>query len=324
MKRCATCEIEKEDAMFVYGKATRIHCRDCHNKKRRELAVKYKETAEKIKKTCTECKEEKDGKAFAYSCLICKKCKSERDKEENHRAAADDPPKTCTKCSKEQPAKEFRYQSKVCISCEKERLYEWRKENPDKFKTICKTYREKPDYREKQNSYKKTRYDVDKCYKLETLFRNRIRMYIKGGIKKGNKKYLEMLGCDWDTLRKWLELNMTDEMTWENHGTLWHIDHTMPCSIFDFGIEENVKTCFNWSNLAPMLGVENLTKSNKLDMALVAKYKEKARVFIADNKGEILTDALPTDLRNYVVVSEGGDVSGVLDTKVTPKGGAGT
>ena len=118
---------------------------------------------------------------------------------------------------------------------------------------------------------------------------------------------------------------MTKEMTWENYGTLWHIDHTMPCSIFDFESEESVKACFNWSNLAPMLGEENLSKSNKLDMALVASYKEKARVFITNNKGEILTDSLPTDLRNFVIMSESSDNgSGVLDTKESPKGGAGT
>ena len=106
-----------------------------------------------------------------------------------------------------------------------------------------------------------------------------------------------MLACSWDTLREWLESNFTDGMTWENYGTLWHIDHTMPCSVFDLSIEENQKVCFNWSNLAPMLGPENLSKSNKINMALVTKLKEKARTFIVTHLETILTESLPADLQ---------------------------
>lgn len=316
---CSKCELEKEDEQFKYGKVTRTECKDCHNKWRREAAKKYKEKSTTIQKICTECKVEKNGSEFAYSLTICKKCKNERDKEEHNRPAEDAAPKTCTKCEKEQLAIKFRYQSTICVICEKERLYAWRKENPDKFKDICKKYRSKDDYRDKQNKYKRDRYDSELNYKLQTLYRNRVRCFIKGGIKKGNEKYTAMLGCSWSTLREWLSSNFTDEMSWENYGTVWHIDHTMPCSIFDFSIEENIKVCFNWTNLSPMIGVENLSKSDKLNMTLVTNQKEKAHAFITTHLDQILTDSLPSDLRIRVIGSE----SGVLDTKVPLKDGTG-
>lgn len=314
MRTCSKCEIEKDDTQFVYGKVTRTECKACHNAWRREAAKKYKEKAEKLTKTCTECKKDLSGSEFAYSLAICKSCKSERDKEEKHRPAADAPPKTCGKCEKEQPAIEFRYQSKACLTCEKDRLYEWRKANPDKFKKICKKYREKDDYREKQNAYKRARYDTELNYKLQTLYRTRVRQFIKGGAKTGKEKYEELLGCSWDTLRLWLESNFVGEMKWENYGTLWHVDHTMPCSVFDFSIEENRKVCFNWTNLFPMLGEENLAKSAKIDMALVTKNKEIARNYLKSHSNLFLTESLP---------AEYGGETGVLDTKVSLKDGTG-
>jgi len=309
-RKCLKCESEKDDSQFQYGKATRNTCRECHNNWRREAAKEYKETAETLKKVCTACTQEKLGSEFAYSLNICKRCKSERDKESNNRTTANDPPKICKICEEGQPAIEFRYQSNVCHTCEKERLYEWRKLNPEKFKDICKTYRDKEDYRDKQNKYRRERYEKDLGYKLEILYRNRVRFFIKSGIKNGKEKYEELLGCSWETLRIWLESNFTEGISWENYGTVWHIDHTMPCSIFDFTIEENRRLCFNWSNLAPMLGEENLSKSDKLNMTLVYTMKEKARAFIELHNSDILTERLPEDLRQY---------SGALATKVSVK-----
>lgn len=321
MKRCIKCDKEKDDECFRYGKVMRTDCRDCHNEWRREAAKKHKADGEKIKKSCTECKIEKTGTSFAYGLNICKKCKSERDKEEKHRASESDPPKTCVKCEKEQAATEFRYQSRVCLGCEKSRLYEWRKTNPEKFKDLCKSYRSKDESKVKRSKYLREKYADDMNFRLEKLYRNRVRNFIKGGSKKGNEKYKEMLGCSWDTLRAWLEHNMVEGMTWENYGTVWHVDHTMPCAIFDFGVEENIKSCFNWSNLAPMFGPENLSKSDKLNMTLVASQKQKAIAFIKEHKGEILTDSLPAELRGSIAPE--GDESVVLDTKAPAKAGAG-
>jgi len=140
-------------------------------------------------------------------------------------------------------------------------------------------------------------------------------MFIRGGSKSGKEKYEELLGCSLDTLREWLESNFVEGMAWNNYGTIWHIDHTMPCSVFDFSIDENRKTCFHWTNLAPLFGEENLSKSNKIDMTRIIAQKEKAYKFLETHNDQILTTSLPAEFCSRNVV--------VLNTKVPSKDGAG-
>jgi hypothetical protein len=61
-----------------------------------------------------------------------------------------------------------------------------------------------------------------------------------------------------------LEEQFEDGMTWENHGE-WHIDHRRPCASFDLVDEEEQRICFHHTNLQPMWGTENLSKSASFD-----------------------------------------------------------
>ena len=57
-------------------------------------------------------------------------------------------------------------------------------------------------------------------------------------------------------------------MNWDNylqHG--WHLDHIRPCATFDLKDEEKQKVCFNWRNLQPLWGRENVIKSESYDLA---------------------------------------------------------
>lgn len=304
---CSCCTIEKDIIEFQIGKQIRGQCRDCRNIKRKAMSERYKMKAIKLQKTCSLCKVEKNGTEFPYSSNFCKNCHSIKDSEANNKPTLDSPSKICSKCSKEQPAPQYRFRSNVCRTCEKERLYEWREQNPEKFKDICKKYRSKPDKKQQRATYLREKYRSDIQFKLVTTYRNRVRNFIKGGSKSGIAKYTEMLGCEWDTLREWLETNFSPEMNWDNFGNIWHIDHTMPCSSFDMTDEDSIRCCFNWSNLAPMIGCENLSKSNKINMKLVNTQKERARQFIVTHRKSIVTQLLPEDLKAYC---------GVLDTKL--------
>lgn len=50
-------------------------------------------------------------------------------------------------------------------------------------------------------------------------------------------------------------------MSWENHGTLWHIDHVICCEFFDMQKDEEKKICFNWKNMRPLLARANITRN---------------------------------------------------------------
>jgi hypothetical protein len=294
---CNDCKVEKTDIHFQYGKRSRGYCRDCNNLKRKELYKRGKEKANSISKICTSCNVEKCGDNFFYASNICKQCLSEKESDKNHKPSTDDPPKICSKCSVEQPATEYRYHSNICKSCNKDKLYKWREKNSDKFKSICKTYREKDESKEKRSAYARKRYAEDENHRILTNYRNRVRTFVKNGSKYGKEDYEKLLGCSHETFKKWIESNMLAGMNWENYGSLWHIDHTIPCSLFDLTIHENITKCFHWTNTSPMIGDENLTKSDKLDMVLINRMEDKARQFIVTNKNLLVTESLPEKLR---------------------------
>jgi hypothetical protein len=82
----------------------------------------------------------------------------------------------------------------------------------------------------------------------------------------------ELLGADDKTVRKHIEDQFQDGMTWDNHGE-WHIDHILPCKmkhpltgedIFDLTKPSDQKLLFNYRNLQPLWESENCSKQDKI------------------------------------------------------------
>ena len=94
------------------------------------------------------------------------------------------------------------------------------------------------------------------------LLRTRVYHALKDNRKASSTT--ELLGCSIEECRKHLEDQFEDGMTWENHGE-WHIDHRRPCASFDLVNEEEQRICFHHTNLQPMWGAENLSKSASFD-----------------------------------------------------------
>ena len=98
---------------------------------------------------------------------------------------------------------------------------------------------------------------------IATLVRNRVTAVLQGRSKL--KSSLELTGVrSWQDLRNTIEEQFQDGMTWENWSKEgWHIDHVRPIASFDLNDTKQHKTCFNWRNLQPLLGAENLQKLDK-------------------------------------------------------------
>lgn len=99
-------------------------------------------------------------------------------------------------------------------------------------------------------------------YHIATILRTRIYCVLKG-IKK-SKPTEQMLGCTWQQLREYLQAQFTIEMTWENHGKVWHIDHIHPCDSFDLSDQKQQAICFHYTNLRPLIARENRVKRCKI------------------------------------------------------------
>lgn len=99
------------------------------------------------------------------------------------------------------------------------------------------------------------------------------------GVGKGSKT-ADLLGCSVAELKTHLEANFDEQMSWENYGKgpgSWHVDHIRPCASFNLSDEEQQKTAFNWRNLLPMWGEENISKADRYDHEDEAEWADYMR-----------------------------------------------
>jgi len=115
----------------------------------------------------------------------------------------------------------------------------------------------------------------DPLFKLAHTCRTRMNKAIKGnGIKS-----LKLIDCSTIFLKEWLEFNFEKEMNFKNHGSYWHIDHVIPCSIFDLNKDNEIKHCFRWTNLQPLEANKNIIKNNNINKKEVIDHYKKVKEF---------------------------------------------
>ena len=126
-------------------------------------------------------------------------------------------------------------------------------------KQKAKEYRRK--YRER-TYVKKGRPTIDLASKkVARNIRKRLKKQLDKGMTIGPT--IEMLGCSIAQFRAYIEQQFTDVMTWDNYGTIWHIDHIKPVCSFDLSLEGIAKEVNHYSNLRPLLAEDNLAKSRE-------------------------------------------------------------
>jgi hypothetical protein len=91
--------------------------------------------------------------------------------------------------------------------------------------------------------------------------RNNIRNSFKRGGFGKTSQACEILGADWEVVKKYFESKFKEGMTWENQG-LWHIDHILPISTAT--CEEDVIRLNHYTNLQPLWADDNIKKSNQI------------------------------------------------------------
>ena len=183
--------------------------------------------------------------------------------------------KKCYRCKELKPIEEMSATTGFCKPCKKEYTKEYNLKNKDRIHEYAKEYREKnkellkkrkkPQSPEKTKAYKEASKDKIKAYrryKLTTDMNYRIVKNLRGrlatALKRGYKKSkptLDLLGCDVKFLKSYLENKFLPTMTWDNYGTVWHIDHIMPCAKFNLADLEEQRRCFHYTNLQPLFAV---------------------------------------------------------------------
>jgi hypothetical protein len=137
---------------------------------------------------------------------------------------------------------------------------DWKLRNPEKVSAYDRARRtnDREKMRLKDQKWFAKRYHADPNFKLRHNLRSRLWASLNG--KNKSIHTLTLLGCSIEDLWIYLESKFEIGMTRENYGKVWHVDHIMPCAIFDLSRPEHQRRCFHFSNLQPMLAAQNIRK----------------------------------------------------------------
>ena len=71
----------------------------------------------------------------------------------------------------------------------------------------------------------------------------------------------DILGIDTDAYEKWLEIQLTPEMNWNNI----EIDHVKAICLFDVSKDEELREAFSWKNFQALLKHDHQKKGTKFN-----------------------------------------------------------
>ena len=108
---------------------------------------------------------------------------------------------------------------------------------------------------------KRKRKKIDPNFMLRGKISSSVSCYITYKRLTKTNPSIIYLGCSIEFYKQYLESQFLPEMTWENHGEIWEIDHIIPISSFDLTIEENIYIAFNYSNTQPLFKTTEIAES---------------------------------------------------------------
>lgn len=128
-------------------------------------------------------------------------------------------------------------------------------QNPEKKRRIYLRWRQ-------ANKLKLRKYCADRqrnkrqnipSYRALCNLRCRISNALKAkGIHSKSRHTKDFLGCEFNEFLKHLERQFKPNMSWDNYGRTWHIDHIIPCNSFDLTDLVQQSACFHYTNLQPL------------------------------------------------------------------------
>jgi hypothetical protein len=174
--------------------------------------------------------------------------------------------------------KEYKLKNKEIISQKSKESY---LANKEKFnlKSKLNYYQNKESRSIQINQWKQNNPDKVKQFRLTSYKRSmstpsgRLNNSMTSGINRslrGNKQgrhWETLVGYTVNQLKSHIENQFTSDMSWDNYGSYWEIDHKIPKSLFKYQStnEEEFKKCWSLDNLRPLNKSINRRKYNKLN-----------------------------------------------------------
>lgn len=229
-RQCVICGAEKKTNIG-------IHCRKCADKIAATKKVIYR-TKQRYSH-CAICGIEKKTKDTQYN-EYCEKCGKTTIRHSETYIEYENGLRECRVCKATKPLTDFVTHGKIwkraCKKCDNERrkqvLYERRKADPS--------------FRLKENIGRAV---------YTTLKHN-----------KDNKPTFSFLPYTKEQLKEHIQNQFDQNMSWDNYGSYWHLDHIIPQDALPYDSFEhpNFLKCWSLDNLRPLEAKENIRKGNKM------------------------------------------------------------
>lgn len=158
----------------------------------------------------------------------------------------------------------YNRENKERISARRKRHY---KNNKKRLLAINKKWRE--EHRDERREYMRTymatyipeRLASDLAFKLSRYLRSRLYKAIRGYQKAGSA--VKDLGCSIEFLIAYLQEQFYGDMSWDNYGSYWEIDHIEELHTFDLTDRKQFLKAVHYTNLQPMTIPEHQKKTAK-------------------------------------------------------------
>ncbi len=113
-------------------------------------------------------------------------------------------------------------------------------------------------------------------YRLTQSLSRRVKCALNGKDKSLITR--ELLGCNIEEFKIYLESKFQEGMNWHNYGTgknKWSLDHILPCELFDLTDEQQQFLCFHYKNVQPLWSFDNSEKNDILPNGKFARNLSK-------------------------------------------------
>jgi len=95
-------------------------------------------------------------------------------------------------------------------------------------------------------------------------------------ILEGNKSsyYAPYFGLGIKEMQQWIEIQFDETTNWDNFSSNWQFDHIVPVAYFDFEDEEDLKLCWNFTNIRVDKIKQNKNRGTRVDVLAAKAYFE--------------------------------------------------
>lgn len=84
--------------------------------------------------------------------------------------------------------------------------------------------------------------------------------------------YAPYFGLDIENMRRWFEYQFRDGIGWDDFADEWQFEHIIPVTYFDFSDEEEMKMCWNFTNINIEIFSQGKERVNRFDIVAAKEY----------------------------------------------------